>query len=107
MTHRPVKVLSDGTRVYADYHRYKPKPAEDRVYGVNKPEDPRAVRFHGRWFLPLDVLADGDRVMPETRPDTDAYEHMDRRGACGCAVCSRPQAERWRSKWRRERGLQS
>lgn len=68
MTHHPIKVLEDGTRVYANYHRYKPKAAEERINGVNKPDDPRAVRFHTKWFLPLDVLDDSKRVMPATYP---------------------------------------
>lgn len=69
MTHRPIKTLPDGTRVYASYHRYKPKTAEERIYGVNKPDHPDAVRFHSRWFVPLELLPDEERVMPETRPD--------------------------------------
>jgi hypothetical protein len=70
MTHHPIRVLEDGTRVYANYHRYKPKPISERKNGVNKPDDPRAVRFHTKWFLPLDVLPDDERVMPTTRPWT-------------------------------------
>lgn len=105
MAHHPIRVLDDGTRVYANYHRYKPKPPEERAYAVRKPDDPRAVRFHGAWFLPLEVLAEERRTMPATRPDTDAYDHMDKPGLCRCDVCQRPEAERWRRKWRRERGL--
>jgi hypothetical protein len=70
MTHHPIRVLEDGTRVYANYHRYKPKTAGERINRVNKPDDPRAVRFHAKWFLPLDVLDDEARVMPVTRPWT-------------------------------------
>lgn len=69
MTHRPIETLPDGTRVYQGGHRYKPKAPEERVYGVNKPDDPRAVRFHGNWYLPLDLLPDEERVMPVTKPD--------------------------------------
>jgi hypothetical protein len=69
MTHHPIRELEDGTRVYANYHRYKPKAPEERIYGVNKPDDPRAVRFHTKWFLPLDVLPDDVRTMPPTRED--------------------------------------
>lgn len=68
MTHHPIRVLEDGTRVYANYHRYRPKALDERKNGVNKPDDPRAVRFHTKWFLPLDVLPDEERVMPATRP---------------------------------------
>lgn len=69
MTHHPIRVLEDGTRVYANRMKYKPVPPEERVNGVNKPDDPRAVRFHAKWFLPLDVLPDEERVMPVTQPD--------------------------------------
>lgn len=102
MTHRPVKILEDGTRVYADYHRYTPLKPEERKYGVNKPDDPRAVRFHGVWLLPLDLAPDTQRVMPETRPDEEAYDHCFRTLTCRCHVCLRPEAERWRAKWKRE-----
>jgi hypothetical protein len=70
MTHHPIRVLEDGTRVYANGHRYKPKTMAERKYGVNKPDDPRAVRFHTKWFLPLEVLPDAQREMPVTRPWT-------------------------------------
>jgi len=101
VTHRPVRVLEDGTRVYADYHRYRPLPPEQRTYDVRKPDDPRAVRFHGRWFLPLELVDEADRVMPETRPDDQTLEHS---AGCRCAVCSRPQAAGlWKRRARRER----
>lgn len=105
MTHRPIKVLEDGTRVYASYHRYKPMADEDRVNTVRKPADPRAVRFHGKWFLPLDVLQDEQRAMPETRPDDQAYDHMNVSLLCRCEVCMRPEAERHRRRWRIHNGL--
>lgn len=105
MTHRPIRTEPDGTRVYADYHRYKPMAPEERRNRVRKPDDPRAVRWYGQWLLPLETLPDAARGMPETRPDTDAYEHMDTDLLCGCEVCRRPEAERWRRKWRREHGL--
>ena len=99
------RILEDGTRVYGRGERYKPVPPEKRKYGVNKPDDPRAVRFHGRWFLPLPLLPDRRRRMPETRPDSDAYDHMSTNLLCRCDPCTRPSAERWRRKWRREHGL--
>lgn len=95
MTHRPIRIEPDGTRVYVSGHRYKPKAPEERAYAINKPDDPRAVRFHGKWFLPLEVIPDEQRVWPETRPDTDAYEHS---LLCQCDVCCRPEAARWRRK---------
>lgn len=99
----PVRVEADGTRVYRNGVRYKPVAPEDRKYGVNKPDDPRAVRFHGQWFLPIEVLPDEARApVPETRSDEDAYEHAKRTINCRCLVCLRPEAERWRRKWLRE-----
>jgi len=106
VTHRPIRQLPDGTRLYADYHRYTPVPPEKRKRQVRKPEDPRAVRFHGQWLLPLELLEDHRRgPLPQTRPDTDAYDHMNVNVLCRCDVCLRPEAERWRRKWRRDHGL--
>jgi hypothetical protein len=104
VTRHPITVLEDGTRVYAGGRRYKPKPPEERAYRVRKPATPGAVRYNGSWFLPLALLPDGIRPIIETRPDTDAYDHMPK--PCRCAVCRRPAAERWRRKWRRDHGLQ-
>jgi hypothetical protein len=101
----PVRIEPDGTRVYAHGYRYRPKPPEERTYAVRKPDDPRAVRFRGDWYLPLDLVEEGARVMPATRPDSDAYDHMDRTVLCRCEVCRRPAAERWRNKWRADHGL--
>ncbi len=97
MTHREVRQDADGSRVYADGHRYQPVPPEERVNAIRRPDDPRAVRFHGRWFLPLDVLPEAARSLPETRPDEETLEH---RAACTCPVCARPAA---RILWRRAR----
>jgi hypothetical protein len=63
------------------------------------------VRWRGTWLLPLDLVNDGQRVLPETRPDTDAYEHMSRSVMCRCRVCRRPEARHWIRKWQREQGL--
>lgn len=104
MTHRELRrVEADGTRVYSDYHRYKPRAPEERAYAVRKPDDPRAVRWGGTWLLPLPLVE--DRVMPETRPDSDAYDHMSTNLLCRCQVCLRPEAERWRRRWRAHQGL--
>lgn len=96
MTHHEIKVLADGTRIYSNHTRYTPVPEEQRKYMRNKPDDPRAVLWSSRWWLPLDLLEDGDRSMPETRPDTDAYLHADKPRKCRCAVCRRPESKRWR-----------
>ena len=99
MTHRPIRVEGDGTRVYADHHRYRPVAEGDRRRAVREPGDPRAVRFHGEWFLPLDLIPDERRCMPATRPDSEAVDH---KGGCRCEVCQRPAAQRL---WRKARGL--
>ena len=72
MTHRPIRVEEDGTRVYADGHRYRPMAPEERRNRVRKPDHPEAVRFHGDWFLPLETLPDEARVMPVTTSDKQA-----------------------------------
>jgi hypothetical protein len=98
---RPMRVLEDGTHWYACGHGYKPVAEEDRKYGHNKPDDPRAVRFYGTWFLPLDLLPEEDRVMPQTRPDDATLDH---RALCRCLVCQRPQAAvLWRHAMRKGR----
>lgn len=92
---RAIETLSDGTRRYANSGtRYKPVAPQDRVYASHRPDDPRAVRFHANWFLPLDLLPEEDRDMPETRPDDQTLLH---KASCRCDVCIRPQAnELWR-----------
>lgn len=97
-----LRVEADGTIVYTNYGRYKPVPVEERVYAKRRPEDPRAVRYRCDWYLPLDLLPDELRVMPETIPDEVAYDHMAKRGLCRCEVCSRPAAARWRRRYQRE-----
>jgi hypothetical protein len=102
VTHHRIKVLEDGTRVYSNGTRYKPLSQEQRKYGVRKPDDPEAQRYHGQWFLPLDLLPDEVRYKMETRPDTDAYDHMSKPRPCKCDVCRRPEAQRWKDRWRRD-----
>ena len=89
MTEHRIRVPPDGTRVYSNYTRYTPLSEAERVNQVRRPDDPRAVRFHTRWFVPLDLLPDEARVMPKTRPDSATLEH---RAGCRCEVCRRPQA---------------
>lgn len=100
MTHHAIKILEDGTRVYSNGTRYKPKALEDRKYGIRKLEG--AIFFRGEWYLPLDLSDPANRVMPETRADSDAYEHREKKFHCRCLVCKRPEAKRWRQKWERE-----
>lgn len=102
MTHHPITVLADGTRVYSNGTKYKPVEQWRRKYGMNKPDDPRAVLWSSRWWLPLELLPDDDRTMPLTRPDTDAYDHFGKRQKCRCDVCRRPEAQRWKDKRMRE-----
>jgi hypothetical protein len=100
VTHREILTLPDGTRVYADGHRYRPVPISERKNQVRRPDDPRAVRFHGNWFLPLQLLSPNRREMPETRPDDQTLEHA---ATCRCEVCRRPGATRlWRMRAKRE-----
>ena len=106
MTHHPVKVLADGTRVYSNGTKRTPVPDHLRKYKRRKPDDPRAVLYQGNWYLPLEVLPEDERVMPTTRPDTDAYDHMSKPRKCKCDVCKRPEAKRWKNQWRREQRAQ-
>lgn len=103
MTRHVIRVEPDGTRVYSNYTRYKPMDDADRTNVVRRPDDPRAVRFHGLWFLPLKLLPDDQRKKIVTRPDSDAYDHMPM--PCRCDVCKRPAAAFWRRKWRKDNGL--
>ena len=100
MTHRPIVTLADGTRQYISYHRYTPVAPEDRIYKVRRPDHPEAVRFHGDWFIPLDVIPDEERFFPETRSDEDAYYHGLKTQLCNCHVCRRPEAQRFRIRAR-------
>lgn len=102
MTRSPVVILEDGTRLYSNGTKYTPVPAEQRKNSVRKPEDPRAVRWKGDWLLPLDLLVEDQRQLPETRPDSEAYDHMVKARRCRCAVCRRPEARRWKRMYRRQ-----
>jgi hypothetical protein len=93
-------VLEDGTRIYSNYTRYKPR--ENRVNAVRKPPDSDAVRLGNTWYLPLSLEPLEARSWPETRPDTDAYWHASKPRRCKCKVCRRPEAKWWRSLWHRE-----
>lgn len=96
-----VKVLEDGTRVYSNRTKYTPVPAEQRKNFSRKPDDPRAVRWRGEWFLPLPLIPEEKRRLPETKPDTIAFDHA-YKVKCYCSVCRRPQARLWRLKYRRQ-----
>jgi hypothetical protein len=107
MTHHVIRVEEDGTRVYSNYTRYKPKPKGDRKYQVRKPDDPRAVRWKGEWWIPREVLPDSARSMPATRQDRDAFDHWFVNRKCGCKVCRSEWGKPWRDKareqWRQTR----
>lgn len=94
----PVRVLEDGTRVYANGVKYKPVAPNIRRNKVRKPEHPNAVRWHGLWIILPELRAEEARVLPETRPDTDAYEHWLKGRGCKCEVCSRPESKKWKDK---------
>ena len=96
-----VTVLPDGTRVYSNRTRYTPVPDSERKKKRRKPDDPAAVRWKGDWLLPIPLLPDTKRQLPETRPDTIAFDHAYKR-KCYCQVCKRPQARLWRLKYRRQ-----
>ena len=102
MTHHPIKILEDGTRVYSNGTRYTPKKNSERKYKVRKPDDPNAVMYNKEWFLPLVLRPDDVRAMPQTRPDTSAYDHMEKDRKCRCDVCRRPEAQVWKDKWTRD-----
>ena len=102
MTSHPIRVLADGTRVYSNGVRRTPVPDHLRKYKRRKPDVPGAVLYQGNWYLPLELVPLDDRLVPETRPDTDAYDHAAKPRKCKCNVCRRPEARRWRNQWRRE-----
>lgn len=99
------KVLPDGTRVYSNYTRYTPMPDSERTNKRRKPEDPNAVRWYGEWLLPLELAPEDVRLMPATRPDTDAFDHMDKPRPCKCVVCRRPESQRWKDAWGSQRRM--
>lgn len=105
MTHHEIKTLPDGTRVYSNGTKYKPKSDAERTYARRKLEDPRAYFWHGEWYLLQEMVSDDERAMPETRPDIDAYDHAEKKPRCKCVVCKRPEALRWRQKRLRELAL--
>ena len=43
----------------------------------------------------MSLVPEDQRVMPETRPDTEAQYH---KHLCRCDVCHRPESLRWRRK---------
>lgn len=107
MTHHPIRVLEDGTRVYSNGTRYKPKAPEEWVKGQpRKPAVEGAVWWAGSWVLPRSFLPGDQRLWPETRADEDAYLHAAKPRRCKCRVCKRPQARKWRAKWRRDQKAQ-
>jgi hypothetical protein len=100
---RAYRVLEDGTRVYSNGVRYKPKSPAERKYKVRKPDNPDAVRWRGEWIEFVPLLQSEARVMPQTRPDEQAFDHYVLKERCQCEVCRRPESKRWRRLGRRER----
>lgn len=98
MSQHPIKVLEDGTRVYSNGTRYRPVPPEERKYKVRKPPVEGAVRLGDVWYHPLVLLPQEARSWPETRPDTDAFDHASKLRRCKCRVCKRPEARKWRRR---------
>jgi hypothetical protein len=104
VTHHQVKALEDGTRVYSNRTRYTPVPEGQRKYRVRKPPEAAEEgweRWKGDWLPPIPLLPAEARSWPETRPDTDAYDHASK-GRCRCQPCLRPTAAKWRAKWKRD-----
>ena len=62
-----VRVLEDGTRVYATGNRYKPVAPENRIYKRHVPDVEGAFRVAGTWYLPLPLIPDEARSWPDTR----------------------------------------
>jgi len=89
----------DGTRVYDHGKRYKPLSDAERKYRRRKPADAEergAVRFAGKWYYPLPVLADAQRVLPWTRPDEEGATHP---LGCLCKMCKHvPRVRRLKRK---------
>lgn len=98
VAHHPITVLPDGTRVYSNGTRYKPKAPEDRVRAVRKPPVEGAVRWGDVWFHPLVLLPLEARSWPETVPDEEAFDHAFKPRRCKCFVCKRPEARKWRRR---------
>jgi hypothetical protein len=94
----PVRVLEDGTRVYANGVRYRPVADDERRNRKRKPEDPRAVRWYSEWIVLPELVADDDRSMPETVPDSEAYDHWLEKRGCRCFICKRPESRRWKER---------
>lgn len=103
MTLHPIRVLEDGTRIYSNHTRYKPKAASERKYKVRKPADPGAVRWGGKWWVKPQVVEENQRIMPLTRPDRAAFDHfMEGKKRCRCEVCMRKEGRVWRDRARDE-----
>lgn len=100
MTHHPIRTLPDGTRLYSNGTRYKPVANDKRAYNRRKPDHPEAVMYNREWFVPMQLLDESERVVPVTRPDTEAMDHIWKRRPCKCDVCKRPESEPWKEKAR-------
>jgi hypothetical protein len=98
VTHKEIKTLEDGTRVYACGHTYKPMADSERKNKRHKPDDPRAVRLGQRWYLPLDLLPDAERVLPETVEDLPLDQLS---GKMRKKILRQRRAKQWPTSYRR------
>lgn len=105
-----VEVLPDGTRVYTNGYRYRPKGNQRRLKPDNALER-GFLPWHGEWLPPLPLLPDDQRVYPETVSELDLVDH---RKKCTCKPCrTNPQAEvrkrkahpEWYAETRKQRRL--
>lgn len=79
----------DGTRVYDNAGRTRYKPKTGKRYRKLKPPDAEARGYKpwsGKWLPPLPVLPEEERVVPWTRPDSEAIEHH--HVGCKCRMCT-------------------
>lgn len=86
-----------GIRTYTyssgDVSRYMLVAPQDRTYSGPRYRGEAGAYVGSRWYPAIAVLDDADRVLPETRPDEEAFDHP---YGCRCQVCRRPDALYWK-----------